>query len=197
MAKRTLALYGNVAIPRRYCERCQQWAFVLEGVRQCCGYSNKEDFEGSKRVRMSNASRHRHKPTETERVKILERQENRCLYCQQLFGSYFIRGEKLVRVDCQYDHLDPFCYSQNNDVRNFVAACRTCNAWKGSKMFESVEQIRNFLLKKWEERVWQKYGRSQESDARIAILSLPSSDGIKSSAPNNADGEIGKNSIHD
>lgn len=197
MAGRHLALYGNVAIPRRFCDRCKQWALVVDGVRQCCGYSTQEDFQASKRVRMSNASRYRHKPTQKERDKILERQENRCLYCQQLFGSYFIRGEKLIRVECQYDHLDPFCYSQNNDVRNFVAACRTCNAWKGSKMFESIEQIRKFLLNKWEERIWQKYGRNQDADARIAMLSSQDNESTKPIAPQNVDGEIGKNKIQE
>lgn len=191
MAKRHLALYGNVAIPRRYCGRCECWTFVVDGMRNCCGYSNKADLQSTKVRRMCASNPIRKRPTLRERQIILNRQENCCLYCQQRFGSYFRRGEKLVRVDLAFDHLEPHCYGYNNDVRNFVAACRSCNGWKSSKMFESIEAIRRFVLTRWRP-IWEKYGCDPELPARIAAIRLKESESTKSTVALDADGNSGK-----
>lgn len=183
MAKTHLALYGNVAIPRRYCNPCRQWTLIIAGARACCGYSTKEDQASSKLRRMTSANPQRKKPTAKECALILLRQENCCLYCQQRFGSYFRRGEKIVRLLLNYDHLEPHAFAYNNDVRNFVAACHVCNGWKSSKMFSSVEAIRRFVVQRWEERIWQKYGRNLEADARRAVLATQKVEPISASVP--------------
>src|SRR3990167_6849393 len=128
--RRHLALYGHIAIPRRYCERCKQWTLIIDGMRACCGYSTKEDEKTVKVRRMCKVDPKRKRPTPKECYTILERQEKCCLYCQQRFGSYYRRGDKLLRLEIEYDHLEPHAYAYNNDVRNFVAACRLCNQWK-------------------------------------------------------------------
>ena len=35
--KAKLALYGNVHIPRAFCEKCQGTALILNGALACCG----------------------------------------------------------------------------------------------------------------------------------------------------------------
>ena len=138
------ALYGNVAIPREYCPSCRQWALVIEGRLACC--NNPTDLGSRRTKRMSEAPDVRRQPTEEEKREILETQENRCLYCQKAFGSAVIRKEKLVWLRVTWDHLVPFCYSQNNYRYNFVAACQICNGVKGSLMFATVDEARTHVL---------------------------------------------------
>jgi len=144
MAARHYALYGNIALPREYCPSCRQWALVIDGRLACC--NNSTELGARRTKRMSEAADVRRQPTEEEKREILLTQENRCLYCQQPFGSAVIRKEKLVWLKATWDHLVPFSYSQNNYRYNFVAACQICNGLKGSLIFATVEEAQTYVV---------------------------------------------------
>jgi 5-methylcytosine-specific restriction endonuclease McrA len=83
--------------------------------------------------------------------RILENQDHRCFYCARRFGSRVRSGRRTVSLKLNWDHLVPFSYAQNNQTENFVAACHRCNAWKGSLVFQTLEDAQVYLLNKWEE----------------------------------------------
>ena len=49
----------------------------------------------------------------------------------------------------EYDHIEPFSYGYNQRLENFVASCKLCNQWKSNKIFNSVEEIQDYLQSKW------------------------------------------------
>lgn len=157
MARRHLALYGNVAIPRRYCESCRQWTLIVKGERTCCG--KPEDSPLGKVRRMSNARNIRKRPSARVASELLLIQESKCYYCGQVFGEPVWRYGARVRLQVNFDHVEPYTYSQNNGQYNFVAACHVCNGWKSSKMFQSIDVAKDYLVRKWEANRWKKAGK--------------------------------------
>lgn len=160
--RRHYALYGNVVIPREYCPSCRQWALVIQGRLACC--SDTTDLGSRRMKRMSEAADVRRQPTEEEKRQILEAQENRCLYCQRLFGSAVIRKVKLLWLKVTWDHLVPFSYGQNNNGYNFAASCQICNGLKGSLMFATIDEARTYVISLSDAREPTETGQSSERD---------------------------------
>ncbi|MCJ2531206.1 MAG: HNH endonuclease [Candidatus Thermoplasmatota archaeon] len=144
------ALYGNVVLRRSRCPECGDTSFVLDGVSACCHATI--DFETSRSRRMSDARDRRKGPSQQRKREIRELQEECCFYCGRRFGSYVYRGFNLVWLRVHFDHVVAYAYSRNNYSDNFVAACHICNGLKGSKMFETVDQAKAFLLLRWEKK---------------------------------------------
>jgi hypothetical protein len=142
-----VALYGNVSMARSFCSRCKTFAFVLDGRIQCC--NAEVEFVASGIQRMSEPEKKRRPPSVSNRREILQAQDNRCLYCEQCFGSTVQIGRRIVVLVLRWDHLDPYCYSFNNHSENFAAACQFCNAWKSGFSFHSLEEIRVYVKNKW------------------------------------------------
>ena len=90
----------------------------------------------------------RRKPTKDRQVKILESQKGKCFYCGSVFGEFFVCGVRTFVSVLQWDHLLPYSYVRNNHHRNFVAACNFCNAIKSNKVFDSIEEAREYVQKK-------------------------------------------------
>lgn len=143
-----MAFFGNVAIPRGYCEDCERQAFIIDGKLQCCDKRTSEVIDGAQRV--SEPDYHRCGPSLTDRIKILRRQDDRCLYCERRFGSQTWYKGKLIILRVNYDHVLPFEYGRDNSLGNFVAACHVCNNWKSSKIFTYLEEIQVYVAAKWE-----------------------------------------------
>jgi 5-methylcytosine-specific restriction endonuclease McrA len=142
-----IALYGNVSIGRSFCQSCRAYAFVLEGRLQCCGAE--AEFYPSHKVRVSQPDHRRRRLPASLRKLILESQDYRCLYCGQRFGSIVQMGSRVVVLSVRWDHVDPYCYSQNNTPSNLVAACQFCNAWKSGLSFQTIEEISDYVGAKW------------------------------------------------
>ena len=141
--KQHYALYGNVAMQREYCVHCRGYAFVADGKLNCCGTAS--DFDSSRVKRMSLAQDRRRGPNAEEQRIILELQGNRCLYCEQTFGTPVMKRNRLIYLKVNWDHFVPFSYSQNNYGYNFVAACQICNGIKSSHMFKTLEEARIYV----------------------------------------------------
>ena len=140
------ALYGNVVLKRGYCVECKRFAIVLDNRLQCCDALLKES--PTKVRRMSDVPLGRDVPSREVQRKILKEQEQRCLYCQRLFGSKLWRGRKEIALRVTWDHVSPFVYSLDNRDQNFAAACQVCNSLKSCKIFQTLEDARVYLTNK-------------------------------------------------
>lgn len=137
------AQYGNNIIPRAYCPKCQLWSMIIDGMRQCCD----EVFEdyGTRIKVVVPARKKRLQLRRKQKNEILEIQHGRCFYCNNELGYYYERNFKVFKSTTHFDHILPFCYSYNNNQRNFVASCNLCNSIKGSKMFKNIKELRNHI----------------------------------------------------
>ena len=144
-----LALYGNVGIQRGYCEKCECTALILGGEFQCCGSSCKEDPHRVKRV--SQPEYRRRKPPQAEQLRILNEQDHRCFWCERRFGQFAHRYAKVVKIQCEWDHVSPYIWSADSNTNNFVASCQWCNGWKAARIFSTIEEVKIYVATKWEE----------------------------------------------
>jgi len=88
-------------------------------------------------------------PTASQREEALNRQRNRCLYCDNEFGSQVRRLGKPVVLKLNWDHFVPYAYGQTNDGANWVAACHVCNGSKSGRMFDTLGEARTYLRERW------------------------------------------------
>jgi 5-methylcytosine-specific restriction endonuclease McrA len=143
-----VALYGNTRIVRVYCRDCDSWTFVLDGARQCCG--TEVDKIPTRATRISETVAGRRRPPPSVQREILLEQEYRCFYCFQQFGTRVLIKNKLRTLVVHWDHLVPYAYARNSSIENFVAACSICNGWKSSLVFQTVDEARLYIDRKWE-----------------------------------------------
>jgi 5-methylcytosine-specific restriction endonuclease McrA len=90
---------------------------------------------------------------ETVREKVLRRDQFRCVYC----------GIKFPPESLTLDHVQPRVRGGDHSEGNLVAACRTCNADKGSApawayLADRPEQLKNFL--EFALSVWPRHRRA-------------------------------------
>jgi hypothetical protein len=138
------ALYGNTILLRTYCRRCKGFTFVQNNTKVCCG-EQCENITNTKK-RMSGCNRRRRQPSKKEQERILFYQNYKCLYCMHEFGDLYYKNGRVSSLKLNWDHYIPYAYSGYNDKSNFVASCNICNGIKGSKIFETIEDARNYIL---------------------------------------------------
>lgn len=95
-------------------------------------------------------------PTRGEKLEILRSQAWRCLYCQLSFWSweiYDIKRDTKFLPEIEWDHFVPWKRTRSHSGQ--VAACSICNKHKSGNVFNSVEEIRKYLLKIWTNRYRQ------------------------------------------
>lgn len=144
-----LALYGNVGIPRVFCQECQQYALVINGIKQCCDRRDEAEIKGVERIIEPEGHR-KHGPPKSQQSKILESQGHRCLYCDRRLGSTaWYKGKEII-LRLHWDHVIPYEYGQSNELSNFVAACHVCNHWKSDFVFNSLEEIQIHVAERWQ-----------------------------------------------
>lgn len=141
-----IALYGNVAVKRGYCSNCSGYAFIVDGRFRCCGERAEGQLKGAKR--MMEAPNLRKSPSKAEQRAIIAAQNQRCFYCELLFGSTVYRKARAFTLRICWDHVIPWVYGLDNRNQNFVAACQICNSLKSTVMFSSIEAARTFLNEK-------------------------------------------------
>lgn len=142
--RKKYAYYGDVKLIRAYCHSCKSRAIVLDDKLQCC--DKKVPKTGSGSERMSMASGRRKKPPKKIQKQLIEKQENKCFYCNMEIGSLYMRKGKVKMTIIHWDHLVPFAYLQGNPNNNWVLSCNVCNICKGSKVFETVEDAKDYLF---------------------------------------------------
>ena len=142
-----IALYGKVAIERRYCNDCKGLSLITDHQFNCCGKESPRDKPVLWK-RMSDVPIGRKRPPRHIQRVILEEQGNKCFYCEREFGSIVYRWLKPIQLRINWDHISPYCYSYDNRGRNFAAACQVCNGIKSSHIAETVEELREHVQKR-------------------------------------------------
>jgi hypothetical protein len=144
------AYYGNVKMDRLYCERCKAYTFIIDGESACCD-EPAENLQSKPFKVIIPPRPKRMVPTQYEKEAILESQEGKCFYCELEFGQvvWDNRKKKARVLKINWDHFTPFAYSLNNNANNFVASCNICNSLKSSKVFETIDEARLYLRKRW------------------------------------------------
>jgi 5-methylcytosine-specific restriction endonuclease McrA len=160
--KAYLGLYGNVVLPKAYCDDCGMVAIVRDGVLQCCDKEVSEVPEYYKRE--VEPEQKRHLPPKKDRDRQLEEQDYRCFYCLRRFGSTVYRKTRAVKLKHAWDHMLPYAFSQNNSASNFVAACQVCNGLKSAMCFKSLEDAQLFLNNRWVEKGYTDFIRDEEEE---------------------------------
>ena len=135
---------------RAWCGRCQSWALVVDGCLACCDSPATAQSNGPLEVRrMVDHVAPRKGPAGGVKQAILEAQGGCCAYCDRRFGTAIEFRGRLRFLRVCWDHLVPYSYSHNNLGDNFVAACQMCNGWKSNLMFQTMDDARVFLNRKW------------------------------------------------
>lgn len=149
MARFHMAVYGTTKMLRGYCPVCKAMALIVGDEYQCCDTKIPRDFNGLDKSpkRMVEAEQVRRRPSKQAIRTMLEKQENKCAYCEIAFGTPFIhpRTGKLRLTKVCYDHFIPYAYSQDNRDINFVCACSACNGIKSDKIFKTIEEARDYV----------------------------------------------------
>ena len=156
------SLYGSVGTDRALCPECDDVAFVRHGEMACCGLIVDVPSDSERPIiRMSQPEYRRRLPSPDERQSILSEQNYRCFWCNFPFEGCAIKvrewkgsPHKPVPLVPVWDHVEPFAWCSNNNPLNFVAACPVCNRIKGSKMFDTLDECRRYILQKRESRGW-------------------------------------------
>lgn len=171
-----VAVYGNVALLRAFCEHCGSFSLVLkDGKLACC--DRKHSGDAPTRIkRIVEPEQLRRAIPQKVRARILEQQDGRCFYCDRLIGSQAYYKGRVVRLRLHLDHLVPHSYNQNDSEDNFVGACHICNSHKSALMFQTVEEAKIYLLNKIARDI-----------ALTAAKNITSKDRIRSSALLDAD----------
>ena len=146
--KSVIGIYGNINIPRGWCDECKTYAFIQDGCLSCCEHPF-EAKEIKDLLRMSDGGGRRRRPGKKERDRLLEKFGGRCAYCDGAFGSIAIYHGRVVFLNLEWDHIVPWVYDQDERDINLLPVCQICNGWKGSLMFRTIEEARVYVNNKW------------------------------------------------
>lgn len=135
-------VYGTIEMERGFCHSCNTWSIIIDKEFQCCGETVKKRKINDRIIFMSPSVIAHRTPNKSIKYNQLEKQDYKCIYC----------GETLTYALAQCDHFVPFSVSRNNKRENIVVTCKACNYIKTNKIFESIEEAREYVLKKREEK---------------------------------------------
>jgi len=91
-------------------------------------------------------------PTKKYKLYLLDKYLDSCAYCSRQFGSWINIDRKVHRITCQWDHVIPHSYTQDNNDLNFLPACQFCNIWKRDKLFDTVERVTDYVETIWAQK---------------------------------------------
>jgi len=140
--------YGKVIMFRTNCPKCEETLFQpnLDFTCGVCAHRFQGEIE-SLRIEVTSASRRT--PSPKLKQQILDRQGYKCYWCDRKFETIYFRYNSIRRLLPNWDHVIPYSYSYSNADENFVAACSICNSFKGSKVFENINECKIYLNKRW------------------------------------------------
>lgn len=144
MNKKHLAVYGITQIPRAYCKKCKGIALIVDGKFACCDRKFLEQADIKQYKIICETGESRKKPSAEECKRILELQNNKCLYCDKPFGTPYYKDNRVRMTKLHFDHLVPYSYTKSNKL-TFVAACNICNLIKSNRVFNTVEEVYHYV----------------------------------------------------
>ena len=151
MKKVIKSLYGSIALHKSYCPKCKKYSFIQDNKLACCDYliSELPNYEFIKRE--SEGETFRSIIPLKVRKEVLQKQENKCIYCDiNLINGYIwnVKRSRYQKVKIHFDHFISWNYSRNNEEQNIVASCDICNHIKYDKYFPDIISAREYILEK-------------------------------------------------
>lgn len=89
-------------------------------------------------------------PYVAAKKRIRAAQLGRCLYCELPIGVRVKRDGRAVALTAHWDHFIPFSYLAQNPEANWVLSCQVCNGIKSDRMFRTVEEAREVIVRQRE-----------------------------------------------
>lgn len=89
-------------------------------------------------------------------------QGGRCFWCRQVYGDSVWIGSKQVYLYPVGDHALPYSFLGRTKPENLIICCQVCNRWKSDICFDTINEIRDFLLKRWQRERNTKNEQMQE-----------------------------------
>lgn len=152
MSKDYVSVYGNQSLAKVYCPDCQRYAFLVDGIKQCC--ETEQEFNGTRYKIESSVQEKRRSLYKKRFLEKSIEQNGKCYYCEYPFSQAFIRKNKIIILRIEVDHFIPYSYNCNNKALNFVLACHICNGIKSNKFFNTKEEAQEYI---WARRNEKKY----------------------------------------
>lgn len=142
---------GKAILYRKRCVSCGDY-YLTANPKEDCPCGRKNGGTVSRVRKLCNVKHTRRYPKWLIKTKA-EEQAYRCFWCDQSFGNSILRRNRLIILRPVGDHVEPYSYSYNSIWKNCVASCQICNAFKSSKMFDSNEDCKSYLTKKWDKEI--------------------------------------------
>jgi 5-methylcytosine-specific restriction endonuclease McrA len=148
MIDRHIASFGGAQIERGFCEACGTTAFILDGKLQCCGRYVGKAEEPLQVQYVSETVRKRKALSEKQKIALVYLQEGKCFYCGRLFGTEYYKvkdkNKEVKKTTIHFDHVQPFINGGGN-LGNTLAVCNICNHAKAAKVFDTVQDVCDFM----------------------------------------------------
>jgi len=145
--------YGNISMLRAYCSYCHRYALVIDEKLQCCDRVFLKNIDPDYfEVECSPEGRRFIKNKKKLLNELMENNKKRCTYCNYVIGEAYRRNGNIYFTKPHLDHKEPFIYSYNNNKSNIYLSCNLCNLFKSSKIFNSIEEVREHARKRREEK---------------------------------------------
>ena len=148
---------GKVTLAKWDCPICGEENLTGNDSIVCqnrrCNARFAPDF---KRTRVISRAARRRPTSRFAANRLAEKQGGRCFWCENEFGEYVMKQGVVRRLEVVVDHVLPWAYSFDSGQENLVAACQICNGWKSSLVFETEDDCRGFLKRKWTR--WEQSG---------------------------------------
>jgi 5-methylcytosine-specific restriction endonuclease McrA len=135
--------YGRKSILKGYCHTCKCYSFIIDKKLQCC--DSPVTFDKDVKIKSINeiTLSGKRKPLRKKyKLEILKNQSYKCFYC----------GEDLIESNAHFDHVVPFVLTLSCAKEEFVAACKECNLLKSDSIFNTIFDIKEYLIKEKEKR---------------------------------------------
>ncbi len=149
--------WGHVELYVEKCPECGRESFFdlasdnRSGKTRCCGaLIVNPKIEGWQRLSVT--PDRRRTVAENLQLQILRRQNYRCFYCDLNFKVVVFLKGKPVRRAVVFDHYVRWSYSQDNRRQNIVAACSLCNGIKSWLMWDTLDECKAYISKRWKDK---------------------------------------------
>jgi hypothetical protein len=145
--KSVIALYGDVKLVRAWCNSCEAYSIVLNGILQCC--NSKIDGKSTAQVRMSgkpNPGKEKQDSIREKRKRAVSIRDERL---NQNGGSHTSKEWNALCKKYNYlclccgerkpltkDHIVPVVLGGTDDIENIQPLCQKCNIKKHAKYFD-------------------------------------------------------------
>ena len=142
---------GDIVLFKQYCPVCQEYVLVGKKNYFCeCGYNFNDEIITETRILCTSKRKHFSLKI---RNQIKERQNNCCFWRGIDFDTLLKVDYKIIKIKMHLDHVNPYAYTQNNELDNLVGSCHRCNGHKSSHMFENNDETRKYLINMWEQDI--------------------------------------------